>query len=95
MLIKLAPLKVWAKTSLTDTVIDFGNKSLLEKLFFIKESADMFAFFTDIKNRIAALEAKVEALFKSKEQVIASIATPVEAEVAKVEEVVTAVKAAE
>lgn len=64
---------------LSDTVVEFGNKSLIEKLFFLKETYEMFAFFTEIKTRLAALEAKVEGLFKDKE-------VEVKAEVTKVED---------
>lgn len=83
-------LKGWLKTSLTDTAVEFGNKSLIEKLFFIKEAYDMFGFFTDIKTRLLDVEAKVEAILshihtKAAAEFVAS-QTVVEADVAKVED---------
>ena len=50
----------------TTFLIDGWFSILVEKLTLIKGLWEMFTFFSDIKNRLVALEAKVEALFKDK-----------------------------
>jgi hypothetical protein len=47
--------------------VEFGNKSFVEKLFFIKDYFEMFTFITDIKNEIVKLAGEVKARFDALE----------------------------
>ena len=75
---------VWLKTfrsNATVFAVDFGNKSLVEKLFYIKDLTEMFTFITDIKNDIVKLAGEVKARFDALEAKIDSKTSAVTVEV--------------
>jgi hypothetical protein len=77
-------LKQWTKIFHTNLRL----VKFIEYFNFIKGMDDMFNFFSDVKDRITVLEAKVEAIFNHIHTQLASKVAAVEAEPAKVEEAV-------
>jgi hypothetical protein len=79
--------KQWTKIFHTDSKI----VKFIEYFNFIKGIDDMFNFFSDVKTRLTALEAKVEAIFTHIHTELAAKTAAVAAEPAKVEAAVEAV----